>query len=167
MDDRDRAKDLFLKGVACLERRDFYSAERVLVETLRFAPRSVPTFNNLAIAQYEQGKTNDAALTAQKVLEIDPDNIDAYLTLSTCQKDQHRYDEVLKSCQKVISIDPTIAEAHCNLGYIVVLELLSNAFHDKTHHLLSRCSLQIAIFVKGKDGPAPLKGIRAHANAPR
>jgi predicted O-linked N-acetylglucosamine transferase (SPINDLY family) len=117
MDDRDRAKDLFFKGVACLERRDFCSAERIFVETLKLAPRSVPTFNNLAIAQYEQGKTNDAALTVQKVLEIDPDNIDAYLTLSTCQKDQQRYDEVLKSCQKVISIDPKIVEAHCNLGY--------------------------------------------------
>jgi predicted O-linked N-acetylglucosamine transferase (SPINDLY family) len=117
MDDRDRAKDLFFKGVACLECRDFYSAEQIFVETLKLAPRSVPTFNNLAIAQFEQGKTNDAALTVQKVLEIDPDNIDAYLTLSTCQKDQQRYDEVLKSCQKVILIDPTIVEAHCNLGY--------------------------------------------------
>ena len=117
MTDKDSAKDLFFKGVACLERGDFYSAEGIFVETLKLAPRSVPTFNNLAIAQYEQGKTNDAALTAQKVLEIDPDNIDAYLTLSTCQKDQQRYDEVLKSCQKVISIDPTNIEAHCNLGY--------------------------------------------------
>jgi Flp pilus assembly protein TadD len=77
MTDKDTAKDLFLKGVACLERRDFYTAERILVETLKLAPRSVPTFNNLAIAQYEQGKTNDVALTARKVVEVDPDNIDA------------------------------------------------------------------------------------------
>jgi tetratricopeptide (TPR) repeat protein len=117
MNDNDRAKDLFLKGVARLDCRDFYNAEQIFVETLKLAPRSVPTFNNLAIAQYEQGKMEDATLTAQKVLEIDPDNIDAYLTLATCQKDQQRYDEVVKSCQKVISIDPTIVEAHCNLGY--------------------------------------------------
>jgi len=116
MDDH-RAKDLFFKGVACLECRDFDGAERIFVETLKLAPRSVPTFNNLAIAQYEQGKSNDAALTAQKVLEIDPDNVEAYLTLSTCLKDQQRYDEVIKACQKVILIDPTIIEAHCNLGF--------------------------------------------------
>jgi protein O-GlcNAc transferase len=117
MNDKDRAKDLFFKGVAYLERRDFYNAERTFVETLKLVPRSIPTFNNLAIVQYEQGKTDDAALTAQKVLEIDSNNIDAYLTLLTCQKDQQRYDEAVKTCKKVISIDPTNAEAHCNLGY--------------------------------------------------
>jgi protein O-GlcNAc transferase len=117
MNDQDRAKDLFFKGVACLERRDFYNAERIFVETLKLAPHSVPTFNNLAFAQYEQGKTNNAAMTAQTVLEIDHENIDAYLILSICQKDQQRYDEVIKTCKKVISIDPTIVEAHCNLGY--------------------------------------------------
>jgi predicted O-linked N-acetylglucosamine transferase (SPINDLY family) len=116
MNDKDRARDLFIKALKCLEKRDFSYAEQIFVETLNLAPRSVPTLNNLAIAQYEQGKTDHAALTAQKVLEIDQNNIDAYLTLSTCQKDQQHYDEALKTCQKIISIDPTIVEAHCNLG---------------------------------------------------
>src|SRR5215470_4229270 len=88
MNDKDRAKDLFIKALKCLEKRDFSYAEQIFVETLNLAPRSVPTLNNLAIAQYEQGKTDHAALTAQKVLEIDQNNIDAYLTLSTCQKDK-------------------------------------------------------------------------------
>src|SRR5262245_34316206 len=117
MNDRDRARDLFFKGLEHLENRDFSDAEQIFFETLGFAPHSVPVLNNLAIAQYQQGKTNDAARTAQKVLETDPNNIDAYLTLSICQKDQQRYDEALKTCQKIISIDPTIVEAHCNLGY--------------------------------------------------
>jgi len=116
MNDKDRARDLFIKALKCLEKRYFSYAEQIFIETLNLAPRSVPTLNNLAIAQYEQGKTDHAALTAQKVLEIDHNNIDAYLTLSTCQKDQQHYDEALKTCQKIISIDPTIVEAHCNLG---------------------------------------------------
>ena len=117
MSDQDRARDLFFKGLACLENRDFRSAETVLLETLKFAPRSVPTLNNLAIAQYEQGKVADAALTATKVVEIDQKNSDAYLMLSTCRKEQQRYDDVFKICQTIIEIDPTIAEAYCNLGY--------------------------------------------------
>jgi predicted O-linked N-acetylglucosamine transferase (SPINDLY family) len=117
MNDRERAKDLFFKGLECLGNEDFSYAEQMFLETLNLAPKSVPTLNNLAIAQYEQGKTNDAALTAKKVLEFDQNNIDAYLMLSTCQKDQKLYDEVIKICQKIISIDPTIVEAHCNLGY--------------------------------------------------
>ena len=107
----------FFGGLACLEKRDFQNAERAFLETLKLAPRSVPTLNNLAIAQYEQGRVADAALTATQVIEIDPRSIDAYLMLSTCQKDQHRYDDVLKSCQTLIAIEPNIAEAHCNLGY--------------------------------------------------
>ncbi|HXX07125.1 MAG TPA: tetratricopeptide repeat protein [Pseudolabrys sp.] len=119
MSDKDRTRDLFLKGVAFLENRDFYNSEQLFFETLKLAPRSVPTLNNLAISQYEQGKKSDALLTAQRILEIDADNIDAYLMVSTCQKDQKRYDEALKTCHKIISIDPTIAEAHCNLGYVL------------------------------------------------
>ena len=117
MSDQDRARDLFFRGVACLEKRDFQNAEAAFLETLKLAPRSVPTLNNLAIAQYEQGRVADAATTAARVFEIDQRNIDAYLMLSSCQKDQKRYDDVLESCQTIIAIDPTIAEAHCNVGY--------------------------------------------------
>jgi len=117
MNDNERARELFFKGLGSLEKRDFYNSEQLFYETLKFAPRSVPTLNNLAIAQYEQGKIGDATLTAQKVIEIDAENIDAYLTLSICQKDQQLFEEVVKTCEKIISIDATIAEAHCNLGY--------------------------------------------------
>ena len=117
MSEQDRARDLFFGGLACLEKRDFQNAEMAFLETLKLAPRSVPTLNNLAIAQYEQGRVADAAMTATRVVEIDPRSIDAYLMLSTCQKDQQRYDDVLKSCQTLIAIEPNIAEAHCNLGY--------------------------------------------------
>ena len=117
MTDQDRARELFFGGLACLEKRDFRNAETAFLETLKLAPRSVPTLNNLAIAQYEQGRVADAAATATRVLEIDPRSIDAYLMLSSCQKEQQRYDDVIKSCQALIAIEPTIAEAHCNLGY--------------------------------------------------
>jgi len=117
MNDRDRAKDLFFKGLECLENREFFGAEQFFLETLKLAPQSVPTLNNLALAQYAQGKTNDAALSAHKVLAIDLNNVDAYLMVSTCQKEQERYDEAIQSCQKIISIDPTIVEAHYDLGY--------------------------------------------------
>ena len=102
MSDQDRARDLFFGGLACLEKRDFKNAERAFLETLKLAPRSVPTLNNLAIAQYEQGSVADAALTATRVIDIDPRSNDAYLMLSTCQKDQHRYDDVLESCQTLM-----------------------------------------------------------------
>ena len=113
MTDQDRARELFFGGLACLEKRDFRNAETAFLETLKLAPRSVPTLNNLAIAQYEQGRVADAATTATRVLEIDPRSIDAYLMLSSCQKDQQRYDYVIKSCQALVAIEPTkIGRAH-------------------------------------------------------
>jgi len=63
MTDQDRARELFFGGLACLEKRDFRNAETAFLETLKLAPRSVPTLNNLAIAQYEQGRVADAAAT--------------------------------------------------------------------------------------------------------
>src|ERR1700738_5127575 len=117
MDRKEQAKDLFFKGLACVDSGEFENAERLFFETLNLASRSVPTLNNLAIAQYKQNKIGDAAITAQKVIEIEPENKDALFMLSACQKDQKHYEEAIKTCRKIIAIDPAIAEAHSNLGY--------------------------------------------------
>lgn len=108
MNSIETARVAFFKGLDCLEKRDFANAENFLIETLKLAPRSIPALNNLAIAQYEQRKTSEAALTAQKATEVDPKNIDAYLMLSTCQKDQKKYNEALTTCESIIGIDPTM-----------------------------------------------------------
>jgi protein O-GlcNAc transferase len=162
MNDRDQAKDLFFKGLEGLGNRDFSYAEEMFLETLNLAPKSVPTLNNLAIAQYEQGKTNDASLTARKVLEFDPNNVDAYLMLSTCQKDQKLFDEVIKICQKIISIDPTIVEAHCNLGY---------ALNKTQRYKEAIASLDCAIELNSKNADGflnrgnALKNVKRHGEA--
>jgi tetratricopeptide (TPR) repeat protein len=116
MDQVERARDLFFKGLDCLESREFESAERFFFEALKFTPRSIAALNNLAISQFEQNKITDAATTAQKVNEIDSKNIDALFMLSACQSSSGRYEEAIISCQKIIDIDPSFAQAHCNLG---------------------------------------------------
>src|SRR5262245_19790860 len=55
MNDNERARELFFKGLACLEKRDFYSSEQLFYETLKFEPHSVPKLNHLEIEQYKQG----------------------------------------------------------------------------------------------------------------
>src|SRR5215510_1178393 len=98
MSDQDQARDLFFRGLACLENRELKNAELVFAETLKLAPRSVPTLNNLAIAQYEQRKIAEAEQIVMRFLEINKKNIDAHMILSTFEKDQQRYDAVFKSC---------------------------------------------------------------------
>ena len=117
MNNIETAKASFFKGLACLEKQDFANAENFFIDTLEFAPRSIPALNNLAIVQYEQKKISEAALAAQRVIEIDPRNIDAYLMLSTCQKEQKQYEDALATCEIIIGIDPTNAQAHSNRGF--------------------------------------------------
>jgi predicted TPR repeat methyltransferase len=119
MNNIETAKAIFFKGLACIEKQDFAGAENLFIDTLELAPRSIPALNNLALAQYEQKKISEAALTAQRVIEIDPRNIDAYLMLSTCQEKQKKYEEALATCDSIIGIDPTNAQAHCNRGYVL------------------------------------------------
>jgi tetratricopeptide (TPR) repeat protein len=116
MNEVERAKDLFFKGLESLDNREFENAERFLAEALKLTPRSIPALNNLAIAQFQQEKSAEAATTAQKVIEIEPRNIDALQMLSGCQNAQGYYEEAIVSCQRIIGIEPLFADAHCNLG---------------------------------------------------
>jgi tetratricopeptide (TPR) repeat protein len=65
-------RELFAKALDRLDRQDWAAAETLLIEILRAKPTSIPTLNNLAIAQYEQNKIDEAAITSQKVVTIDP-----------------------------------------------------------------------------------------------
>ncbi|HZQ11730.1 MAG TPA: tetratricopeptide repeat protein [Pseudolabrys sp.] len=123
MSDLDAAKELFFKGLACLEQRDVAAAERFFRDTLKLAPRSIPTLNNLAIALHAQNKFADAALTAQQAIDIDPANLTAYAMLSTCRKAQDRYDDALAPLDKILEIDAANAEAH--YGRAVILSRLN------------------------------------------
>jgi protein O-GlcNAc transferase len=119
MNDVERAKVTFFKGIDFLDRQDFPNAEKLFVDTLGITPRSIPTLNNLAIAQYQQNKIRDASQTAKRALEIDPKNIEAYLMLSDCLQKQEKYEDALIACEQLIAIDPTIPEAHCTLGVLL------------------------------------------------
>ena len=119
MDDIEIAKSSFFKGVACLEKQEFAGAERLFLDTLKLAPRSISTLLNLAIAQHEQRKNSEAEQTAKQAIAIDPKNIDAYLMLATCLKEQEKYEEALAASENLIDIDETNAEAHCDRGYVL------------------------------------------------
>jgi predicted O-linked N-acetylglucosamine transferase (SPINDLY family) len=119
MTDVETAKKLFFEGLGYLDARKFENAESRFIETLKLTPRSVPTLNNLAIAQYRQNKLDDAALTSKRAIEIDPLNIDSYSMLATCQTQKKLYAEALAVWEKVISLNPNSAHAHCNRGVIL------------------------------------------------
>ena len=120
MSDGDTAKKLFFDGLSHLDAHNFAAAETSFIETLKLAPRSIPTLNNLAIAQHKQDKIDAAAQTSAKVIEIDPTNIDAYLMLANCWRVLKLHQDALRTFEKVISIDPTNADAHCGRGLALI-----------------------------------------------
>jgi protein O-GlcNAc transferase len=116
MTDLDIAKKLFFEGLSHLDNQNFLKAESTFFDTLKFAPRSVPTLNNLAIALHKQNKIDEAADTSRKAIEIDANNVDAHLMLATCQRQLKLYQEALETYEKVISIDSSVTDAHCGRG---------------------------------------------------
>ena len=120
MSDGDTAKKLFFDGLSHLDAHNFAAAETRFIETLKLAPRSIPTLNNLAIAQHKQDKIDEAAQTSARVIDIDPTNTDAYLMLANCHRALKLHQDALRNFEKVISIDPANADAHCGRGLSLI-----------------------------------------------
>jgi protein O-GlcNAc transferase len=112
-------RELFAKALDRLERGDWVAAERLLMEVLRTKPTSIPTLCNLAMAQHEQNKVDEAAATSEQVIAIDPENIDALSVLSSCQQKKGMYRESLATCEQIISINPAVPESYVNCAYIL------------------------------------------------
>jgi protein O-GlcNAc transferase len=119
MSTNQSAKELFFKGLTCLDDNDFANAEAFFIKTLELAKGHISALNNLAVAQYRQRKIAEAALTAREILTLDGRNLAAYSMLSNCQIEQGDYAAGFKTCEISISIDPTIAEPYCKSGYIL------------------------------------------------
>ena len=106
MNDIEQAKRLFFEGLEYLESNNFEMGESRFIDTLKLTPESIPTLNNLAIAQFKQKKFNEAATTSTRAIEIKPNNADAYCMLAACQCRLKRFSEALATCERIISIDP-------------------------------------------------------------
>jgi protein O-GlcNAc transferase len=162
MNSIETARAKFLKGVACLEQQSFASAEKLFIDTLQLAPRSIPTLINLAIVQHEQNKIADAEETAQKAIAIDPKNVEAYSMLSTCLKERGKYEEALATCEMLLEIDKANAEAHCNRGYILhELGRRDEAIESFDHALIYQPEFHAAFLNRGNS----LLGLKRYEEA--
>lgn len=163
MSDKHHTRELFLKALDRLDAGNFKEAELLFAETLKYAPHSLPTLNNLAICQYEQGRHGEAAQTAQRALEVDQSNFDAHAMVLSCQLERGDTAGAIKSCEKIIAIDPRTADAHCLVG---------NAFHrlNRPHEAIKRFDRALSIQPNFAEawvgrGKALLHGLRRYEDA--
>ncbi len=113
------AKSYFLRGLECLDNKDFANAEQFFIRALSYAPRSVPTLSNLALAQFSQKKFEACILTAQKLIEIETNSFDAYELLSSSYKELGDFGGALGVCDRRLMLDPEAFETHTNRAYLL------------------------------------------------
>lgn len=81
---------------ALIQRKDFSSAERLLLDRIQDDPSHPDHHYLLGVAKYLQGRIGEAIEPLKKSLELDPRHTDAAICLSVLYNDIGRYDEAKK-----------------------------------------------------------------------
>ncbi len=112
----ERAKSLFLDGLARFEAGAYDEAERCYVESLRAWPGRTSTLVNLAATQRALGRPSNALITAQQVLQQEPDSVDAWLHRTMALLALQRHDEALPALERLLQLSPAQPDLWCSRG---------------------------------------------------
>jgi predicted O-linked N-acetylglucosamine transferase (SPINDLY family) len=112
----DEAKEIFFEALACLDERNFATAEALFVRTLKLAPGHIASLNNLAVAQFEQRKLVEASATYDQLLTLKPDLAEGWVGRGNLLTDRRHYDEACLAFDTALSIKPDLADAWLGRG---------------------------------------------------
>jgi protein O-mannosyl-transferase len=108
-------------------------------------------YNNLGLALYNTGRTDEALADYRKALEIKPDFAAAHFNLGCLLADRGRTDEAINEYRKALEIKPDFAEARINLGCL--LEKTGRADEAIAHYWkvleVNPCSINALINLAG------------------
>jgi protein O-mannosyl-transferase len=103
-------------GLAYLERKDYESARRELLEAARIDPGVALIYNNLALAQTNLGDTNGAIESLKQALSINPQLAEARNNLGTALFARGDYAAARSEFAQSLERDPTSLSARFNLA---------------------------------------------------
>ncbi len=92
-----------------------------LERAVEAAPEDLAALQELAIAQYNTGRYEEAAATYQKMLELKDDAFTRN-NYGNVLRDWKRLDEAKAEYEKAISADPTLVTAYLNLASVLAAE---------------------------------------------
>jgi Tfp pilus assembly protein PilF len=104
-------------GAALVRSGEFVEAERHLRVALRQNPNT-QTYTALGVAQWQQGRTDDAMASLRAAIQADPKNAAAYDTLGTMLVQQGKLEEAASVYRELISHQPSAA-AHQELAGVL------------------------------------------------
>lgn len=97
------------------------------------SPHNHRAYNNLGLAFYEQGRTEEAVEQYLQSLRINPDYEEAHNNLGVALHQQGRTDQAIDHYLKALHINPYYENAHNNLGY--ALEAQGRLDEAMVHYL--------------------------------
>ncbi|MDB4349740.1 tetratricopeptide repeat protein [Omnitrophica bacterium] len=86
--------------------------------TLRYAPKSWKTYNNLGMVYSSMDNNRDAVRMFEKAIEVNPKNVEAYYSLGHIYYNTDRMQEAISQFKKAIEIDPEHVRAYNSLGVV-------------------------------------------------
>jgi predicted O-linked N-acetylglucosamine transferase (SPINDLY family) len=116
LDNFEKAKDLFLDGVALLGKARFLEAEIKFLASLEAMPNRISTLLNLSAAQIDLKKFELAKTTLSKVLQLEKNNAEAYLNLGLIETKLKKFEVALELVDTSTKLSPTYFEAWSNKG---------------------------------------------------
>jgi tetratricopeptide (TPR) repeat protein len=90
--------------------------ETLWSDTLAKNPNCWVGHNNLGLALFEKGQTEEAVKQIQNALEINPNYVDAHNNLGMVLAQSGRLNEAMTQYQKALGINPHFAVGHYNFG---------------------------------------------------
>lgn len=87
-------------------------------DVVKKSPNKARAYNNLGLAYYRGGHSNEALACYRKAIEIRPNNEIAYNNIGIIYKEQDKLDEAIEYYEKALRIRPEYFRAHNNLGVI-------------------------------------------------
>jgi protein O-GlcNAc transferase len=116
MEDFERARELFLEGIAFYEKAQFDLAEVKFSESLKLVPDRISTMKNLSATLLKQKKFEAAKALCFKILSIDSASADAWHYLGLIDSEQLNQDDAIAKFDKALSINQNDAAVLNNKG---------------------------------------------------
>ena len=108
-------------GIIDAENKRYDAAIKELTHASRLAPRDATTFDNLAVAYFEKGDTQNALLNFQKSMEADRYYPGVYHHVGIILRDNGRLEDSIPYFEKAISLNPYFTAAIFQLAKTQIL----------------------------------------------
>lgn len=110
------AQRLAIAGGEFLKQKRYADAERAYIQSLQTQAGRTDILNNLAAAQLQQGKLDEAIRQLNRALEIDPEATDALNNLGLIHLRRGDADAAIASFRRALEIEPEAHETAYHLG---------------------------------------------------